>query len=96
MRHIDFLLSFDYISTHNLCRNSMNITLSADAQTVEKARLAAQRMGKSLNQAVRDYLEQLAGSGDRSQDWHDFANRCTDTGGQLKGWRFDRDQAHER
>ena len=47
----------------------MNITLSADAQTVEKARLAAQRMGKSLNQAVRDYLEQLAGSGDRSQDW---------------------------
>jgi hypothetical protein len=53
-------------------------------------------MGKSLNQAVRDYLEQLAGSGDRSQDWRDFANRCTDTGGQLKGWRFDRDQAHER
>ena len=44
----------------------MNITLSADAQTVEKARMAAQRMGKSLNQAVRDYLEQLAGSADRS------------------------------
>ena len=54
----------------------MNITLSADAQTVEKARLAAQRMGKSLNQAERDYLEHLAGSGDRSQDWRDFAKRC--------------------
>ena len=74
----------------------MNITLSADAQTVEKARMAAQRMGKSLNQAVRDYLEQLAGSADRSQDWADFSQRCLDTNVQLKGWRFDRDQAHER
>jgi hypothetical protein len=74
----------------------MNITLSADAQTVEKARMAAQRMGKSLNQAVRDYLEQLAGSADRSQDWADFSQRCLDTNGQFKGWRFDRDQAHER
>ena len=74
----------------------MNITLSADAQTVEKARMAAQRMGKSLNHAVRDYLEQLAGSADRSQDWADFSQRCLDTNGQLKGWRFDRDQAHER
>ena len=44
----------------------MNITLSADAQTIEKARLAAQRMGKSLNQAVRDHLEYLAGSADRN------------------------------
>ena len=74
----------------------MNITLSADPQTVEKARLAAQRLGKSLNQAVRDYLEQLAGSADRDQDWTDFANRCTAAGGALKGWRFDREQAHER
>ena len=74
----------------------MNITLSADPQTVEKARLAAQRMGKSLNQAVRDYLEQLAGSADRSQDWNDFASRCSTSGGQLQGWQFDRDQAHER
>lgn len=74
----------------------MNITLSADPQTVEKARLAAQRMGKSLNQAVRDYLEQLAGSTDRDQDWADFASRCMASGGQLQGWRFDRDQAHER
>jgi hypothetical protein len=53
-------------------------------------------MGKSLNQAVRDYLEQLAGSADRSQDWADFSQRCLDTNGQLQGWRFDRDQAHER
>jgi hypothetical protein len=40
----------------------MNITLSANEKTVERARKAAQSMGKSLNQAVRDYLEQLAGT----------------------------------
>ena len=74
----------------------MNITLSADPQTVEKARLAAQRMGKSLNQAVRDYLEQLAGSADRDQAWSDFESRCMTVGGELQGWRFDREQAHER
>ena len=38
----------------------MNITPSADETIIERARKAAQGMGKSLNQAVRDYLEQRA------------------------------------
>ena len=42
----------------------MNITLSIDEQVAQRARGAAKKMGKSLNQAVRDYLEQLAGSAD--------------------------------
>jgi predicted HicB family RNase H-like nuclease len=40
----------------------MNITLSVDERIAERARAAAATMGKSLNQAVRDYLEQLDGS----------------------------------
>jgi predicted HicB family RNase H-like nuclease len=39
----------------------MNITLSVDEQAVEKARRVARAMHKSLNQLVREYLEQLAG-----------------------------------
>jgi len=39
----------------------MNITLSVDERVAEGARKTAQAMGKSLNQMVRDYLEQLAG-----------------------------------
>jgi predicted HicB family RNase H-like nuclease len=39
----------------------MKITLSIDERVAEQARQAAMAMGKSLNQAVRDYLEQLAG-----------------------------------
>ena len=39
----------------------MNLTLSVDERVAESARRAAQAMGKSLNQLVREYLEELAG-----------------------------------
>jgi predicted HicB family RNase H-like nuclease len=34
-----------------------NLTLSIDERVAERARKAATKMGKSLNQVVRDYLE---------------------------------------
>ncbi len=74
----------------------MNITLSADPQTVEQARLAAQRMGKSLNQAVRDHLEQLAGMANRGDLWQEYEARCRAGGGRLDGWVFDREEANAR
>ena len=74
----------------------MNITLSVDEQVAQRAREAAGKMGKSLNQAVRDYLEQLAGSGRRGQEWEQFEARCINSGAQLNGWRFNRDEANER
>ena len=37
----------------------MNITLSVDEKTAERARKVAQAMGKSLNQLVREYMERL-------------------------------------
>jgi DNA-binding protein Fis len=46
----------------------MNITLSVEAQTVEKARRVAQAMRKSLNQVIREYLEQLAGQDQAERD----------------------------
>jgi hypothetical protein len=39
----------------------VDITLSVDSQTVETARRVARAMNKSLDQMVREYLEQLAG-----------------------------------
>lgn len=74
----------------------MNITLSVDEQVAQRARQAAQSMGKSLNQVVRDYLEQLAGSALRSQQWTQFEERCLTSNAKLGGWRFDRDEANER
>ena len=74
----------------------MNITLSVDEQVAQRARDAAKKMGKSLNQAVRDYLEQLAGGGYRSQQWAQFEERCLHSSARLDGWRFNRDEANER
>ena len=70
----------------------MNITLSVDERIAE----AARKMGKSLNQAVRDYLEQLAGQERQAAEWQAWEERCLSGGGQLKGWKFDRDALHDR
>jgi antitoxin component of RelBE/YafQ-DinJ toxin-antitoxin module len=74
----------------------MNITLSVDEQVADRARQAAQAMGKSLNQAVRDYLEQLAGAQQRQAEVEAFEASVRTTPGRLRGWRFDRDEANAR
>ncbi|GAP34770.1 DUF6364 family protein [Piscinibacter sakaiensis] len=74
----------------------MNITLSIDERVAEQARQAAQAMGKSLNQAVRDYLEQLAGAQRLASEIAAFEASARQTPGRLGGWRFDRDEANRR
>ena len=75
----------------------MNITLSVDERVAENAREAARKMGKSLNQAVRDYLEQLGGMDRRQQECDEFIKRClAGGGGRLIGWMFDREEANAR
>ena len=74
----------------------MNITLSVDEQVADKARRAASAMGKSLNQAVRDYLETLAGAEQRAAELRAFEASALATPGRLGGWRFNRDEANAR
>jgi len=74
----------------------MNITLSVDERVADAARAAARKMGKSLNQAVRDYLEQLAGQERQTAEWQAWEQRCLSGGGRLNGWKFDRDAVHDR
>jgi len=74
----------------------MNITLSVDERVADSARKAAKAMGKSLNQAVRDYLEQLAGSQQVENEVAAFEQSALATPGRLGGWRFDRDEANRR
>jgi hypothetical protein len=42
----------------------MNVTLSIDERLVARARKKAATLGKSLDQLLRDYLQQLAGGHD--------------------------------
>ena len=74
----------------------MNITLSVDERIAEQARKAAAAMGKSLNQAVRDYQEQLAGSQHLDAELLAFEQSALNTPGRLDGRKFDREEANRR
>ncbi len=72
----------------------MNVTLSLDEQLVERARKKADALGKSLNQMIRDYLQKVAGGDDAEQSVAEF--KRLSGRGHSRGWRFDRDEIHER
>ena len=84
------------IRAHTINEMLMNITLSIDERIAEQARAAAAAMGKSLNQAVRDHLEQLAGSQQLASELRAFEQSALKTPGKLKGWKFDREEANRR
>jgi hypothetical protein len=72
----------------------MNITLSVDEQVVARARKKAEALGKSLNQLVRDYLQRLTGEDDPERSIKEFTRLSGS--GHSRGWRFNRDEIHER
>ena len=72
----------------------MNVTLSIDDQVVSRARKKAEALGKSLNQMIRDYLQKVAGSDDPDHSIEEF--RRLSGQGNSRGWRFSRDEIHER
>ena len=74
----------------------MNMTLSVDDEVVQKARRRADAMGTSVNQLVREYLEQIAGAGDLDAAAAEFEKLSLATQGDSRGWRFNRDELHER
>ncbi len=73
-----------------------NLTLSIDEKTIERARDAAQAMGTSLNQLVRDHIERLSGADQRVADHDAFEARAVAGKGRLNGWKFDREEANSR
>jgi hypothetical protein len=80
-----------YVSTYYVL---MNITLSIDEQLATRARKRAEAMGKSLNQLVRDYLQTVVGNDDAERSIEEFKHLSGR--GNSRGWRFNRDEIHER
>ena len=72
----------------------MNLTLSVDEQIVTRARKRATALGKSLNQVIRDYQEKLAGADDPERSIKEFKDLSAR--GHSRGWKFNRDETHER
>ena len=73
----------------------MNITLSVDEQTVEKARRVAQAMHKSLNQMIREYLERVANQDQIERDIAEF-RRLSGQGKPDSDWKYSREDAYDR
>lgn len=73
-----------------------NLTLSVDEKIIGRARDAAQAMGTSLNQLVREHIERLSGADQREADHDAFEARAIAGKGRLNGWKFDRDEANAR
>ena len=74
----------------------MNITLSIDEEVVQKARHRAEAIGTSVNQLVREYLEQLVGKTDPNADAAEFERLSHIAQGDSRGWKFNREELHER
>jgi hypothetical protein len=72
----------------------VNFTLSIEERIVTKARKKANALGKSLDQLIRDYLQELSGGDDPERGIEEF--RSLSGRGHSRGWRFNRDEIHKR
>ena len=75
----------------------MNLTLSANKDLVERMREYAAQHGSSLNQMIRNYMEEVTESKDPARQADEFARLATEkAGASPEGFRFDREAAHTR
>ena len=73
----------------------MNITLSIDDQVVVKARRIASIRGTSLNQLVRDYLEDLTRHNDMKSVLDELDAMWSESTGRSQG-PWTREELYER
>ncbi len=74
----------------------MNLTLSIDDRLLEEASKVARSMGKSVNQIVREHLEQLTSRDAAERDIDEMRTLSERGEGKSRGWKFDREEIHER
>jgi hypothetical protein len=70
-----------------------NITLKADEQLIEQARLLAKSRHKTLNALFREWLEQFTAQGGNAQEFDALMNRLKHV---RVGRRFSRCEMNER
>ena len=87
------VLDTGYVHTYYVF---MNVTLSVDDGVIHEARRRAEAMGTSVNQLVREYLEQLAGKTDPKADAAEFERLSRAAQGNSRGWKFNREELHDR
>jgi hypothetical protein len=74
----------------------MNLTLAVDDRLVEQARKIAESQGKSLNQVIREFLEELTSPTTAAGEMEELRRLSLEGQGRSKGWKFNRQEIHER
>jgi hypothetical protein len=74
----------------------MNVTLSIDDETLTRARELAARRGTSLNQMIRDYLEEVASDLSSDEVLLELNALWESDSGDSRGVRWTREELHER
>jgi hypothetical protein len=72
----------------------MTLSLSIDEQLAHRAQQVAESKGMSLDQLIRHYLEDLTAQPSAEADIAEL--RRLSGQGNSQGWRFNRDEVHER
>ena len=70
------------------------MTITADEEVIRRAREAARRQGRSLNDVLRETLERLAGARSRDAVADEFVQLAATTDGVLEG-PFRREDAYD-
>lgn len=72
-----------------------NVTISMDDELLRRSREYAARQGTTLNSLIRQLLDTRVTSGEDRwmEEWFDLADEAK---GDSKGWKFDREELHER
>ncbi len=70
-----------------------NVTLSAEEELIEQARLIARSQHKTLNAAFREWLQQFVAQSGTGGDFPSLMKRLRHV---QSGGRFNRDQMNER
>lgn len=72
----------------------MTLKLSIDEQLAERAQQVASHRGMSLDQLIRTYLEDLTARPSTEEEMAEL--RRLSGRGDSQGWKFNRDEVHER
>jgi predicted transcriptional regulator len=74
------------------------ITFAIDDEILDKVQIVAARKRTTVNAMVRNYLADVAGRDERQAEARKQLLRLMDTskGRMAPGWKFDREETHER
>ena len=75
-----------------------NITLAIDDEILDRVRIVAAHQRTTVNAMVRNYLAEIAGRDEKQAEARKQLLQLMETskGRMATGWKFDREETHER